>query len=57
MTGAMPQEILDGEVKKIPLGRIGKPEDIAAGVAFLASDDAQWITGQTISINGGQLMP
>lgn len=57
MTAAMPQEILDGEVKKIPLGRIGKPEDIAAGVAFLASDDAQWITGQTLSINGGQLMP
>ncbi len=57
MTAAMPKEILDGEVKKIPLGRIGQPDDIAAGVSFLCSDDAAWITGQTISINGGQLMP
>jgi acetoacetyl-CoA reductase len=57
MTAAMPQEILDGEVKKIPLGRIGQPDDIAAGVAFLVSEDAAWITGQTLSINGGQLMP
>jgi acetoacetyl-CoA reductase len=57
MTAAMPKEILDGEVKKIPMGRIGSPDDIAAGVAFLASEDAAWITGQTISINGGQLMP
>jgi acetoacetyl-CoA reductase len=57
MTAAMPQEILEGEVKKIPLGRIGQPDDIAAGVAFLVSEDAAWITGQTLSINGGQLMP
>ncbi len=57
MTGAMPQEILDGEVAKIPAGRIGKPEDIAAAVAFLASDDASFITGVTLSVNGGQLMP
>jgi len=56
MTGAMPAEILEGEVKKIPMGRIGQPDDIAAGVAFLASDDAAWITGETLSINGGQLM-
>ncbi len=57
MTGAMPKEILDGEVAKIPAGRIGQPEDIAAGVAFLASDDASFITGMTLSINGGQFMP
>jgi acetoacetyl-CoA reductase len=57
MTAAMPKEILDGEVKKIPMSRIGQPEDIAAAVAFLASDDAEWITGQTLSVNGGQLMP
>jgi len=56
MTGAMPVEILEGEVKKIPMGRIGQPDDIAAGVSFLASDDAAWITGETLSINGGQLM-
>lgn len=57
MTGAMPKEILDGEVAKIPVGRIGQPEDIASGVVFLASDDASFITGFTLSINGGQFMP
>lgn len=57
MTAAMPKEILDGEVAKIPVQRIGQPEDIAAAVAFLASDDAAFITGQTLSVNGGQLMP
>jgi acetoacetyl-CoA reductase len=57
MTAAMPKEILDAEVQKIPVLRIGKPEDIAAAVSFLASDDASFITGQTLSVNGGQLMP
>ena len=57
MTGAMPKEILDGEVAKIPVGRIGQPDDIAAGVVYLASDDAGFITGFTLSINGGQFMP
>ena len=57
MTGAMPKEVLDGEVAKIPVGRIGQPDDIAAAVAFLASDEASFITGFTLSVNGGQLMP
>jgi acetoacetyl-CoA reductase len=57
MTAAMPKEILDAEVQKIPANRIGQPEDIAAAVSFLCSDDAAWITGQTLSVNGGQLMP
>lgn len=56
MTAAMPPEVLDGAVKQIPLGRIGMPEDIAAGVSFLATEDAAWITGHTLSINGGQFM-
>jgi len=38
-----------------PLGRLGSPEDVAAAVAFLASDDAAWITGQTLVIDGGLL--
>ena len=36
-----------------PLGRLGQPADIADAVAFLASDDARWITGQVIGVNGG----
>ena len=41
---------------KIPLGRLGNPVDIANAVAFLASDKASYITGETIHINGGMLM-
>jgi len=40
----------------VPLGRLGKPEDIAGAVLFLASDDADFITGQTISVSGGLTM-
>ena len=43
-------------LKMYPAGRIGEPDDIAAGILFLASDDAAWITGQVLSINGGFCM-
>lgn len=43
--------------KDIPVGRAGKPEEIAATVAFLLSDDAAFITGQTIHVNGGSYLP
>ncbi|MBT0772228.1 SDR family oxidoreductase [Kineosporia sp. J2-2] len=43
------QEVTDG----YPLGRLGDPDDVAAAVAFLASDDASWITGQTLTLDGG----
>ena len=39
----------------IPVGRLGRPEDIGAAVAFIASDEAGWITGQTTGVNGGSL--
>jgi NAD(P)-dependent dehydrogenase (short-subunit alcohol dehydrogenase family) len=39
-----------------PLGRIGEPEDVGKAVAFLASDDSEWITGETMLIDGGQIM-
>tara|TARA_R110002020_G_scaffold57596_6_gene158512 strand:- start:11650 stop:12549 length:900 start_codon:yes stop_codon:yes gene_type:complete len=44
-------------VRMYPVGRIGEPEDIAATVAFLASPEASWTTGQVLSVNGGFLMP
>jgi 3-oxoacyl-[acyl-carrier protein] reductase len=40
-------------VSRIPMGRTGSPEDVAAAVAFLSSPDASYITGQTIHVNGG----
>ena len=49
-----PPERLRASVERIALGRLGQPEDIADVVAFLASDDARWITGETIHVNGGQ---
>ncbi len=53
MTQAMPNEVLENALKSIPLGRIGLPEDIANAVAFLASDMANYITGQVICVDGG----
>jgi 3-oxoacyl-[acyl-carrier protein] reductase len=43
-------------VKQIPLGRVGSPEDVAAAVAFLASEDASYVTGHVLNVNGGMLM-
>jgi 3-oxoacyl-[acyl-carrier protein] reductase len=51
--GADPEEALKGRAKNIPLGRIGKPEELAALVAFLASGQASYITGTTIQVDGG----
>ncbi|MCB9991284.1 MAG: acetoacetyl-CoA reductase [Rhodospirillales bacterium] len=56
MTGAMKQEVLDSIVKQIPVARMGKPEEIADIVSFLASDKAGFVTGSTIAANGGQYM-
>lgn len=56
MVAAVPQGVLDKIVAKIPVGRLGQAQEIARGVAFLASEDAAFITGSTMSINGGQHM-
>ena len=56
MVRAVPGEVLRKIVAKIPMGRLGHAEDIARGVAFLTADDADYITGSTLSINGGQHM-
>lgn len=49
----MPQKVIDSMVAKVPLGRLGKPEEIAATYAFLASDEASYITGVAIEVGGG----
>jgi acetoacetyl-CoA reductase len=56
MVAAVPENVLEKIVSRIPVGRLGHAEEIARGVAFLASDDAGFVTGSTLSINGGQHM-
>ncbi len=56
MTGAMDSAVLESIVKQIPVGRMGKPQEIADIVAFLASEKAGFITGATLTANGGQYM-
>jgi acetoacetyl-CoA reductase len=57
MVQAVPEEVLKSKIlPQIPVGRLGQAEEIAAAVVYLASDEAAWITGSTLSINGGQYM-
>lgn len=56
MVAAVPAPVLEKIVAKIPVGRLGQAEEIARGVAFLCSDDGGFVTGSTMSINGGQHM-
>jgi acetoacetyl-CoA reductase len=54
MVKAVPEQVLAAIVAGIPVGRLGQAEEIAAGVAFLAREDAGFITGATLTMNGGQ---
>jgi acetoacetyl-CoA reductase len=54
MVMAVPEKVREAIIGMIPAGRLGEPEEIARCVAFLASDDASFINGSTISANGGQ---
>ena len=56
MVAAVPENVLEKIVARIPVGRLGHAEEIARAVSFLASEDAGFITGSTMSINGGQHM-
>jgi 3-oxoacyl-[acyl-carrier protein] reductase len=56
MTQGLPDEVKAGFIETIPLKRMGQTKDIAETVAFLASDRASYITGQTISVDGGMHM-
>ena len=48
---------VEAQEKAIPLGRLGQPRDVADAVLFLASDDSKYITGQSIVVDGGQIIP
>ncbi len=56
MTKVLPEDVRAKILASVPLGRMGKPEDIAAAVKFLASEDAGYITGQVLAVNGGMYM-
>jgi 3-oxoacyl-[acyl-carrier protein] reductase len=56
MTEALGDEFKQNATKQIPLGRVGSPADVASAVAFLASDEASYITGHVLNVNGGMLM-
>jgi 3-oxoacyl-[acyl-carrier protein] reductase len=56
MTSTLPDELKQTALKTIPLGRVGSPEDVAHAVAFLASEQAAYITGHVLNVNGGLLM-
>jgi 3-oxoacyl-[acyl-carrier protein] reductase len=56
MTAVLPAEVREGWLKRVPLGRPGTPEDVANVVAFLASPEAGYVTGQCLNIDGGLIM-
>lgn len=56
MTASLPEKVKESMISQIPLGRAGKPEDVAAAVLFLASEGACYITGQVIHVSGGMYM-
>jgi 3-oxoacyl-[acyl-carrier protein] reductase len=56
MTDALPDAVRDGLLARIPAGRLGTGADVAAAIVFLASDEAAYVTGQTLHVNGGMLM-
>ena len=53
MTRNLPEEAKDFMLAQVPLGRIGQPQDVANAVLFLCSDEASYITGQVLRVNGG----
>jgi 3-oxoacyl-[acyl-carrier protein] reductase len=56
MTAVLSEELKQSAVKMIPLGRVGAPQDVASAVSFLASEEASYITGHVLNVNGGMLM-
>jgi 3-oxoacyl-[acyl-carrier protein] reductase len=56
MTAVLSDEFKQSAIKQIPLGRVGTPDDVASAAVFLASEEASYITGHVLNVNGGMLM-
>jgi acetoacetyl-CoA reductase len=56
MVRAVPEDVLEKIISRIPVGRLGRAEDIARAVLFLVAEESDFITGSTLSVNGGQHM-
>lgn len=56
MTAVLGEDVIDGMVRNIPLGRVAQPEEVAKAVVFLASENASYITGQVLNVDGGMVM-
>lgn len=56
MTDKLDERLLNSMLDAVPVGRLGQPDDVAAAVAFLASDEASYITGEVLAVNGGMYM-
>lgn len=57
LRGILPDEVYEDMIEKVPAERAGKPEEIAAAVAFFCSEDSSYVTGQTLHVNGGMYLP